>query len=545
MSFMGRAKSWIGWSPALPAAPPSTDIAQKPGWRSEFMRGGRGQTMSNWHPALREIQQDVSNSWDSAAARTMEIIQNSGWIAGTVDQAVANTVGTGLRLKCQPENSIFGMSDADAATWAQLVEQRFGMWANSAYECDVEARRTFGQMQAAALRSWFATGEILYELPWRIRPGGTYGTKVRMIQANRLLRDTFPTLAGQGPFQGAMMINGIIMDRDYMPVGYRIARYEPLVGTRFVDVPARDAMGRPGMVHVYEGTVGQYRGLSPLVPALQVAKQFDQLADATLMASIMQTVFAATITTEEPTDEFIKGLLSPSEQARIASQGLSPLDAWFEAQVAYYQAGTIDVGINGRMAHLFPGQKMEFHTPTNPQTHYEKFALHLLRELARCLGVTYESATGDYTGATYSSVRMAVNDIFAITLYRRANIVAPFCQPAYEAWLEEEIEYGRIPFPGGINAFMANRTAACRAAWKGSPKPQADDVKAATAHDLWRTMGVLTDESIANDLGTDIEDVYAQRKKEQDMRDKLGLIDPLTIPIPKGTPKSSNITKDQ
>jgi capsid protein len=101
------------------------------------------------------------------------------------------------------------------------------------------------------------------------------------------------------------------------------------------------------------------------------------------------------------------------------------------------------------------------------------------------MGLTYESATADYTNATYSSVRMASGEIFQITLYRRAHILGPFCTAVYEAWLEEEIETGGIPFPGGYPAFLANRTAACRADWRGTPKPR---VAARAAPVWWRTM---------------------------------------------------------
>ena len=147
--------------------------------------------------------------------------------------------------------------------------------------------------------------------------------------------------------------------------------------------------------------------------------------------------------------------------------------------------------------------------------------MHLLREMARCLGLTYESATGDYTGATYSSVRMAVNEIFQITLARRKFVVKPFLQPIYEAWLEEEIAFGRIPFPGGYRAFLVNRAAASRALWIGSPKPVADDLKAAKAHQVYRDMGVISDEMIAADLGVSIDDVYAARARERELRAEL------------------------
>jgi capsid protein len=70
-------------------------------------------------------------------------------------------------------------------------------------------------------------------------------------------------------------------------------------------VRARDAAGRPRVIHIFEGTPSTHRGISPLVPALQVARQFDQLADATLMAAIVQTLFAMTITSDEPTEQVL------------------------------------------------------------------------------------------------------------------------------------------------------------------------------------------------------------------------------------------------
>ena len=505
MALLGRGAS------SLPAL---VDVAQKPRPRSEFMRGGRGVTMNSWRPALREIQTDIANSWEDAAARTIDLSQNSGWISGMFDQAVANTVGTGLRLRYMPENELFGMSEEQAQELRKLVDSRFELWANDPVECDIEGRRSFYEAQDPQFRTWLATGEMLAELPYRKRFGSNIGTKFRLVPPHRIVNRTDPS---------RRIASGVIMDQDLFPVGYVTRRIDPIYGSVEIEVPARDRIGRPRVIHIFSGLPGQVRGITPLVPALKVARQFDQLADATLLGSIIQTVFAASITSDEPTEEVLAGLMSPQEQARLASSGMSPFDGWFEAQAGWYDANSIDVGMGGRIAHLFPGQKMEFHSPTHPVSSYKDFSLHLLRELARCLGMSYESATGDYANASYSSVRMSVNEIFPITMARRKFIVARFCQPIFEAWLEEQIELGLIPFPGGIENFLANRAAACRAEWRGSPKPQADDLKTAKAHQTYRDMGVITDEVIANDLGLDIEDVYAQRAREKALREQYGL----------------------
>lgn len=483
---------------------------------ADYMRGGKGVVFNGWRPALRSEADAISSAWIDAASRLQDSIHNSGWIAGMLDQSAVNVVGTGLKLKAIPENEIFGMSNADASAWSKMVEARWDLYCSNPYECDAEGRRTFGQMQEAAYKGWISFGEIFGELPWRPRPGGQWGTKVRVVPPSMLVNETSPA---------ARLHSGVFMDPDMMPVAYRICRPDPVMGQVYGTVPARDQIGRVMTFHLFAGPLGAVRGITPLAPALRVVRQFDQLADATLTGAIIQTVFAVALEASMPTEELMEGLLAPQERAAAASSGLSPFEAWADASIGWLDQTKIDVGISGRMAHMFPGQTMKFLSPEMPNVAYEAFTRTLLREVARCLGLTYESATGDYQQATYSSVRMAVNEIYQITLARRRHIVEPFCQIAYAAWLEEAIESGVVPFPGGIEAFLANRDAASRAVWRGSPKPVADDLKSAQAHDTYKRLGVMSATMIADELGVDIEDVYAQLQREKDLREIYGIAD--------------------
>lgn len=485
--------------------------------RAGYMRDGRGMVFSRWLPSLRSAQDDVAAAWDAATARTTELAQNTGWIAGMIDQATANTVGLGLRLRAMPENDLFGMDEKAAQAWRKRVEARWDLWSSNRLECDIEGTRTIAEMQEAAFKTWIATGEILGEIVMRSRPESASKTKVRLLSPTRLVNKTE---------EMGRIFSGVRVNADGLPISYIAKRRDAMLGDVEYEVRARDPFGRPKVIHVFTGAPGQRRGITILVPVLKVAKQFDQLSDATLLAAIIQTVFAASITTSEmPTQEALQALLSPAEQARHMAGGGSAFDAWFEAQAGWSDGHPIDVGMAGRVAHMFPGEELKFHSPEQPTSSYRDFSLHLLREMARCLGLTYESATGDYEGATYSSVRMAVNEVYSITKARRKFILAPFLQPIYEAWLEEEIFAGTIPFPGGTEAFVRNRAAACRAAWRGSPKPVADDLKAAKAAEVYRNMGVVADQDIADDLGLDIEDVYAQRARERELRQVYDLPD--------------------
>ncbi len=504
-----------GFSPLIAPAQKGEGFVPLP--RAEFMRGANGHD-ARWRPALRSVEDDVNMAWEAAVARATDLVQNSGWISGMFDQAVANTVGIGLRLQCTPENDLFGQDEKAAQQWRNDVERRWKLWSNSAIECDIEGRRTVAQMQDSAFRSWLNTGEILAELVWRKRFGSDCGTKVRLLSPTRLSLESDPL---------RRIVSGVRMDRDNFPIGYLARRTDPVLGERTLLVPARDGYGRPKVIHSFVGLPGQVRGITPLVPVMKIARQFDQLADSTLLAALIQTVFAANLQSDMPTEEAMQGLLTSDENARLHMEKVSPFAAWAEIQSSWYDENHIDVGIGGRIATTFPGQKLEFLSPRHPATSYREFAKHLLSEMARCLGLTYESATGDYEKATYSSVRMAVNEIFPITLARRKFVVAPFVQPIYEAWLEEEVSSGRVGFPGGYAAFLMHRVAASRAIWVGSPKPVADDLKAAKAHQIYRSMGVVTDEIVAAEAyGVDIVDVLAQRGREQELRRHYKLSEP-------------------
>lgn len=521
MGMISRAKDIVrsmrGGMETLPATSPQH--------KAQYFRApasGGAAALFGWRPALRDAREDVSVAYMDAAARAIDTMHNSGWIAGAVDQAVASTVGVALRLQARPDRVMLGWSDEQAEDWTNLVERRWIMWSESPVECDAAGIHTMGQLTASVLRTWFAYGEALALLPSIKRPVAMTLTKVQLLPPHKLVQDTDDF---------ARMFQGVRIDDFGFPLAYRLKRDSRMfLGGETHDIAARDGAGRPQVVHIFDGAPGQVRGITPLAPVLRIVRQFDQLADATLTAALIQAIFAATIESEAPTEQMLQALQDPDEQGTTGDM----IDL-FGAKQAWYQSTKIDLGVVGRIAHLFPGEALKFNRSEHPNDTYEAFAKFLLREIARCLGITFETLTGDYTGATYSSVRMATAENWPIILSRRNNICGRFNQATYEAWLEEEIFAERIPFPGGYMAFVANRAAAVSADWRGPAKPQADDLKSAKAHEVYKRLGVVTDEMICSDLGVDWEDVYEQRAREKVKREKLDLPDGDTlVPDPVG-----------
>lgn len=490
--------------------------------RSEYMRGNRSPFFFNWNPAFREQRDDVRVAYAEAAARTIDMMHNSGWLSGAVDQSIASTIGTGLRLAARPDRVTLGWDAKQADEWSEKVERRWTVYSENALECDVAGKMNVARQQDSVLRHNYNFGEALGLLPFVKRPFNMNGTKSQLLPPTRLVQDT--NIADR-------LFQGVRTDAYGLPLSYRIkVKADDIRG---VDIRARDGLARPQVAHIFEGQPGQMRGITPLAPALRTIKQYDQLADATLQAALIQALFAATLEGEAPTEEILRSLQSEDDQAAVQGVDGPGLEGLIAARTAWYDNTKIDLGGASKVVHLFPGEKLTFKRSEHPNDNYEPFAKFLLREVARCLGMTFETLTGDYSGATYSSVRMATSEIWPIILRRRA-LVASYVQMLFEAWLEEEIEQGHIPFDNGILGFMANRPAAVLANWRGPAKPQADDLKTAKAHQIYKQMGIMSDERIADDLGFDIGDEYERRAREMELRETLGLPehDTMLPPVP-------------
>ncbi len=488
-----------------------------------YLRGepDSGPYMPAVTPALRDRSEDVRAGWIAANSRANDAQMNSGWIAGVVEQVVALMIGTGLRLNHKPDGSVLGWDDNRTASWARLVERRWEIWASQPYECDAAGRYTMAQMEAAAVRQWIGTGEVVASIREIARPGAETVTKVRLIPSHWLSQKSDPL---------NRLDHGVHTDVNGLPVGYLFDLPDSFHDRREVRMPARDAYARPRIVHVFDGAAGQVRGITPLAPALKIVRQYDQLADATLTAAMIHAIFAATIESDYPTVEVMQALQDEDEVTGVDGSGLSgAFDAFMRQKVGWHQNVNIDLGRHGKIAHLLMGEKLKLQGSEHPNSTYEAFANFLLREIASCLGVMPSDLTGDYRGDTYSSVRMGIAKKWPLMEYRRRHIPGRLAQAVFEAWLEEEIDAGRIPLDGGTEQFVAMRTSLVRADWRGPPKPQADDVKAAKAHEAWYRLGVMSQEMICNDLGVDHEDVHEQLAREKASRARLGLHDPVLV----------------
>jgi lambda family phage portal protein len=499
MSFMTRVRD------ALKGA-----TATK-GPSAAFFQGGRNPLMASWNPSLREHQDDIRKDWEKAAARAVEGVQNSGFLTKVVETETGSVVGAGLRLSSRPDGAALGLSPEATSKLARQIENEFRIYSNSPIECDAGGRMTFGKMQQAAFASYKCYGEVLALLPKVRRPGSRYMSKIALLPPLRLAQKNDET---------ENIVQGVRCDRDWgFPTGYVIKRKDRALGWQEVEIAAFDRDGAPQVIHVFDASLGVTRGISPLAPVLKVVRQVDQFADATLTTALLQTIFAATMKTNIPGLAGFDGLMTGKDR----DSGILDMEAFAAAKGEWYDGAKIDLTQHGRIAQLFPGDELIFNESKVPGAQLDQFMGWLMREIAAGAGVTYESATGDYRGATYSSIRMAGAIEWLNVIRRRQNIIVPFCQSGFEAFMDEAVFTGRVKFPGGYSNFLAKREAACRASWSGPAQPQADDFKAARSHEVLKDMGATTLMEISASYGRDWDDDMRQRAEENRLAEELDL----------------------
>lgn len=499
-------------APAKPSAAPQARPTAR------WMRDSASGVLAARRVGLFDSREDIRRVWDRVSAIAMDLIQNSGRLKGACDQVLADTIGDGLKLNARPDLARLGYTPAEAAEFAQMLESRWKRYAENPDEVDFRGKFDLHQLVDVALRHFVAYGEatgvIDFLAPAQRRGYGiTTGTKLLLVAPHRLTRETN---------EAEGLHTGVIHDPNGRAIAYRFRTREGGI-EQTKDYAARDRDGRTLVIHAFDPwDAADVRGISVLASAMRTQAMAEQLGDATLATAILQTVFAATLTSPEPSAEAFQAI----EQLEDFDEGLKEdFIGYFGARMDKARESSIAI-TGSQVSHLAPGEDLKLHTAATPGSNYLPFSADLRREMARAIGVTYESISMDHSDATYSSVRMGISSIWPVVMRRRRRIAAPIYQTVYESWLDEQIGSGRIPLRGGYAAFRANREAVTWAEWQGPPKPSADDNKSAKAATERLQNGTTTLSYECAEYGLDWRDVLRQRSEELQMLTAAGLPNP-------------------
>ena len=409
-------------------------------------------SLSEWKPLGNDADADLLPDLPTLRERSRDLIRNSPLAAGAISTVCTSVVGPGLHLKSEIDGDILGLTDEQAQKWEKNAERLWSLWANSR-DCDITRTQNFAEIEDLVFRSTLESGDIFSLLPNKTVKGSPFDLKIQLIEADRVENKDFgidtPTQAG-----------GIKMDEAGAPVEYYVLKTHPgnrsTAGHEGWDIPAfGKRTGRRNVLHHFRRLrPGQNRGVPYLAPVIESLKQLERYSEAELMAAVVSGMFTVFLKTES--DEELD-VFEPSSET-----GGSASDEDFKLG-------------NGAMVQRGTNDSIDTANPGRPNSGFDPFVTSILRQVGVALEMPYEVLIKHFT-ASYSAARAALLEAWRFFLSRRVWLASSFCQPVYEAFIDEQVAAGRLAAPGYF-ADPITRAAYLGSRWIGRPRGQIDPKK--------------------------------------------------------------------
>jgi lambda family phage portal protein len=484
--------------------------------------GGRRdkRSLSSFTPKGNSANADLLPDLSTLRERSRDLVRNEPIAAGAINTVTTSVVGTGLMLKSRIRREVLGWSEEAAAAWPRQAEYEFCLGGVRTF-CDVTRAQNFYGLQDLAFRSTLENGDTLALLPFVPRIGFPYQLAVQLIEADRVSnkdsqRDT-PQLAG-----------GVEMDARGAPVRYHVMNQHPgdlLVTKRewtlFNAFGAKS--GRRNVLHLYaKRRIGQTRGVPYFAPVIEAFKQIGRYTEAEISAAVLSSMIAIVTKTAD------RGGLNPLESA---VGGTTPQSGASDTAHGGGWDGTLTPGLAVDMG--LDEEVEAFKGDGRPNPQFDPFVQAVLRQVGVALELPFEVLIKHFT-ASYSAARSSLLEAWRFYRCRRYWLADAFCQPVYEAWMEEAVALGRLSAPGFFDDALL-RAAYLGSEWHGDGPGSIDPAKEVNAAEKRVNMNLTTlEREIAEYNGSDFESVIEQRGRERVALKKADLI---VEPASQGTKK--------
>lgn len=364
-----------------------------------------------WQPTDATINALLAGDVATLRRRTRDVQRKNAWAQAGRESYTSNAVGNGIVPR--------PLTDDD-----ELRRELMEAWDEFVETCDADGTSDFYGLQTLVERGRADGGETFVRYRER-RPGDglTVPLQLQVLEAE-LLDPSFDVIyAGGGRIQA-----GIEFDAIGRRTAYHMWRDHPgeMVslrnGTR-VSVPAAN------VAHVYKVMrPGQIRGVPDLATGLARLFDLEQYDDAEVVRKKLAAMFAAFITKPDANSN---PLDAGGSRTGLDEDGV-PL--------AHLEPGTVQ--------ELGPGELISFSEPAEVGTTYLPFMQIQLRQVAACIGVTYEQLTGDLSGVNFSSIRAGMIEFWRrMQAHQRNCLIFQFCRPTWRRFVEAAVLSGRVRIP--------------------------------------------------------------------------------------------------
>lgn len=463
------------------------------------------QALSRWMPMLQAPDDEAIEGWETSVGRLRELIRDNGITSGLVQTQLDSVIGPDLMLVPKPDYRYLGLS----AEWArEFVQQVTPKWRSFAYdpEARIHASRVldFPGLIRQGYRSRMMSGEIMATAEWISRNNWPYRTAIQPIDPERVSTP-------DGKMDDQRLRHGIVKDRFGAHVGAFIREAHPHDSVlsqgqyRWRYIRRETDWGRLQFIHLFDQErPGQSRGRTGLLSGIKQIKMLERWQGTAMQAAIINSMYAAVVESSIDHPELMQALGQADD---------NPYSAYMSEALEYH-SGTNKIKWDGsKIAHLFPGEKLELMSAKQPVAAFEQFERAALRQIAAACNISYEQLSKDYTNTTYSSARASMLEAWKFILSERHHVANKYASIIYTLWLEDAISSGEVEVPGGLNAFLAPgaKRAFSQAKWIGPGREEIDPVKRANATKIDISLGLTSHEEEAAERGRHLEEIIDEQ----------------------------------
>ncbi len=445
------------------------------GKRAVFDGANVNRLLLDWIAQARSADDEIRGDLRLLRARARELGRNNSYVKRYFRLLVNNVIGPmGIKLQAQVRAGDEPDTNANAA-----IESTWNAWASS--PVTVDGKLTLRRFEKLIIKTMACDGEAFVRL-WLGFEGNAHGLALQAIDAD-LLDETF-NRPRRGTENEIRM--GVEIDAIGRAVGYWVwnAPGTDLMRERYF-IPADQ------MIHLYDPErVNQTRGVtwvhSVMVPAHMLnAYEESEAVAARIGASKM-------------------GLFEKRVDSLAGDLSTDPKPAAMEAN-----PGTFEI--------VPDGYEFKAWEPDHPTAQFPAFIKQMLRKIASGFSVFYNVLANDAEGVSYSTMRSFAlverDDWRSI----QQDFIDIWRRPLYSAWLGMALLTGSLKLPSrDPSRYLAVRHRPRGWQWI-DPEKEAKAAVISIQNGLGTRTGFLAEK------GEDIEDVFAELAREQELADQYGL----------------------
>ncbi len=491
MSLVSRIMSRFGYSktPALPAR--SGKRAYAAGIVNRLTQGW-GSGVGSYS---RSMDAELRYTLRIMRARSRDLYQNNDYFKRFSREVVKNVVGPkGFAFKNMAKNPD-GKLDILAN---QIIKDAFAAWCKRSV-CDVTGKLSWTDCQRLFIQTVAQDGEVLVR---KVRGfDNPYRFAIQFLEADHLDENLNVTLSN-----GNEIRMGIEFNQWDRPVAYHILVRHPgdytwqRYGNIYEVVPASD------MIHAFvPERARQSRGVPWGHSTMTRLNNLGGFEEAAIISA--------------RTGASKMGFLIPPDDA-------SP----YTGDDTDDQGNIITEVEPGTLEQLPAGWDFKDFNPNYPNGEFEPFMKRTLRGIAAGLDISYHRLSCDLEGVNYSSARAGELDDRDTWAMLQSWMAETFQDDVFAAWLDIQLMGGKtLIFQNGNSLPYAKFDKFNTPSWRPRTWPWVDPLKDIMASEKELANKLTTRTRIAAECGEDIEEIFAEIKRERELAKQYGieLIDPM------------------